>query len=282
METLSQFKKRLHSILDAIGPEILKHNEDEFWMIRSPYEYAEYYAAEKRLINTSVALPLARGLHNGVYRKSTLILNGKTYRVPYLIHPLMVARMLIDIQVPLSPEDEDILLAAALLHDVIEDIPFPNHGLELIEQYHLDPRVYETVKKVSKRKDFTEEEEIDFFDNIARDKIAALVKLSDRGHNVEDMYNMSAWKIHEYVGETRKFFLPMCFYARRNYPDIEPMVEILQDKIISLTQMAEALVDRYAAQEQALHRELQELVEENRLLRETWKRLWQEEGDSDD
>lgn len=276
METIKQFRKQVQDILDGIGPEILSYDESEFWMIQGPYEYIEFYVAEKGLLNTSIALPLARGLHNGTHRKSSIKKDGVSYRLPYLIHPLLVCRMLVDMQIPISKEEEDILLAAALCHDMIEDIPFEHHGEELMTLYHLDRRVYETVKYVSKRRDFTEEEEKEFFHQIETHFLALFVKLSDRGNNVEDLYNMSTWKVHEYVEETRKYFFPMCNYAKTHYPDLLASFEILEDKIANLTRVAEILVDRYNQLEKELNQQLEELMEENARLRAEWKQLWEE------
>lgn len=274
MNSQKQFRKMVNAVLDEIGPEILSHDESEFWMLQSPYEYIEYYAIENQLKNTAIALPLARGIHSGSHRKSSIMKEGISYRLPYVIHCLLVCRMLADLQISLEKEEEDIILAAALCHDMIEDVPFPDHGKELITRFHLDPRVYETVKQVSKRRDFTPEEEREFFHGIEQNKYALLVKLSDRGNNVEDLYNMSVWKVHEYVGETRNFFLPMCNYGMKHYPDVAPKIEILQDKIVGLTQVAEIMVDRYEEREQKLRKQLEELREENKKLREEFMQLW--------
>ncbi|MDO4961803.1 MAG: HD domain-containing protein [Eubacteriales bacterium] len=276
MESYLEFEEKLNRRLEEIGEDTLHFEESEFWMIQSDYEFIEYYAAKNRLINTATALPLARGLHNGDHRKSTLIRNDITYRLPYVIHPLQVARILIELNIPLSHHEQDVLYAAALCHDMIEDIPFLNHGKELMVQYHLDPEVYEVVKLVTKRKDFTEDEEREHFRHIMENRLALLVKLSDRSNNVEDLYNRSLWKVHEYVGETRRFFLPMADYADEHYPDIASAVAILRDKIHSLTDAAEFLVDRYDRQEKELKYRLDDLRRENDALRAKWKAMWTE------
>ena len=276
MEDRSTFFERLRRILEAIGPEALAYDESEFWMVSAPYEYIEFYAVQNRLLNTAVALHLARGLHNGVHRKSSVVKDGQSYRLPYLIHPLLVCRMLLDMHIRLPKEEEDILLAAALCHDMIEDCHFEDGGRELYTAYGLDPRVYETVKKVSKRKDFTEEEEKAHFKAIQEDPLALLVKLSDRGNNVEDLYNMSVWKVHEYVGETENFIIPMCDYAKEAYPNLLISFEILLDKILCLTQAASILVDRYDALEKELEAQVDALRQENEALRKEWKKLWKD------
>lgn len=272
------FQKRIRSILSEIGPETFVYDDREYWMIQQPYEYIEFYAAEQCLVNTSIALPLARGIHNGSHRKSTITRDGNSYKLPYVIHCLLVCRMLIDLHLPLSHEEEDWVLASALCHDMVEDIPFPHHGKELYELYHLDKRVYETVKKVSKRKDFTLEEEQAHFRGIQEDKLALLVKLADRGNNVEDLYNMSVWKIHEYIGETRKYFIPMSHYGIEHYPDVVNAIHILLDKMELLTSVAEIMVDRFEEKRMQLTEQIKHLRVENDALRAEWKALWEGEA----
>lgn len=55
------------------------------------------------------AIEFAARAHTGQYRKGT--------RIPYIVHPLAVARILIEIEAP-----DDVILAS-VLHDVVEDTP---------------------------------------------------------------------------------------------------------------------------------------------------------------
>lgn len=269
-----QFQKELEQRLASIDAPYLNYDESEFWMIRSIYEYIDFYAKEHQLMNTALALPLSRGIHNGSHRKSTILRNGERYRQPYVIHCLVVCRNLVDLNLPLSNEELDVVLASALCHDMIEDIPFPKKGEELMELFGLDPRVYEIVKLLSKRKDFTEEEEKAHFHGIESNRLALLIKLSDRSHNVEDLYNMSHWKVHEYIGETEKYFLPMCDYGFLHYPELVAVLDVLRNKILSLTQVSEILVDRLALREKELLDEVVVLKKENEELRKELEAIW--------
>lgn len=275
MKEKIEFLNQVREVISDIDPEVFAYDKSEFWMIRWPYEYVEFYALNNKLMNTAIALPLARGLHDGTHRKSGIMKDGTFHRLPYVIHCLLVCRMLVDLKVPLSHDEEDILLASALCHDMIEDLNFEDGGRELYTKYHLDPRVYETVKLVSKRRDFTTEEEKAHFRAIAENKLALLVKLSDRSHNVEDLYNRSAWKVHEYIDETRNYFLPMFDYAFEHYFELTPIIAILKDKIVSLTEASEILVDRCESREQELLKQLDALREENQRLRRIYNALWE-------
>lgn len=53
------------------------------------------------------AVEFAARAHSGQYRKGT--------RVPYVLHPMRVARILIDVDAP------PVVVAAAILHDTVED-----------------------------------------------------------------------------------------------------------------------------------------------------------------
>ena len=134
MKSRIAFRNKVDAYLKTLDERTLSYNKDEYWMIFSVYEFLEYYSFENRLWNTCIALPLARGLHDGTYRRSSITKNGSTYRLPYVIHCLYVCRMLADLNIPISLEEKDILLASALCHDMIEDLPFPKHGLEIVEE----------------------------------------------------------------------------------------------------------------------------------------------------
>lgn len=273
METLAEFRQRVTDSLARISSEYLSYNEEEYWMIRSPYEFIEHYAEKHRLFNTAIALPLARGLHNGSYRKTPMIRGGVGHRPPYVIHCLTVTKMLADMWLPISKEEEDLLLAASLLHDSLEDVAFPEDGREFMTQFSLDPKVYETVKTVTKRKDFTLEEEQAFFRHINENRDALLIKLSDRGHNVTDLYSMSQAKIREYITETRTYFMPMCEYAREHYPELEPVIEIMQDQLVCLTKTVEMTAEIHEERQAQMNKDLKALTRENERLRAKWDKM---------
>jgi len=102
-----------------------------------------------------------------------------------------------------------------------------------------------------------------------------LIKLADRSNNVEDLYNMSVAKVHEYVAETRRLVLPICAYAYQYHPELVPSCALLKDKINCLIETAEAMVDRFDGQEQELRKTVRNLRAENERLRGRMKELWE-------
>lgn len=226
---------------------IESYNTDEAFLYDKTYLFIKGYATGLELNQTLRALPLARKFHNGQYRKGDIVIDGKIYQLPYVLHVLKVCSTLISLHLPLTKEDLDILLASALLHDCLEDSSsfFPHGGSELTTKYKLNPEIYNIVKLLSKQPGASEEQLDIYFNNIKRNKFATLIKLADRSHNVEDLYNMKPDKLHKYVIETRTWIYPLATYGKTNYPELSNGFTILKSKIVSLTECTETIVELY-------------------------------------
>lgn len=222
-------------------------NVEEAFLYDKTYLFIKGYATALKLPQTLRALPLVRKFHNGQYRKGEVIIDGQSYKLPYVLHVLKVCSTLISLRLPIRTDELDNLLAAALLHDSIEDCEqyFPKGGSELVSEYHFSQKVYEAVKLVSKRSGATEEELNDYFNQIKRNRLAILIKLADRSHNVEDLYVMKPEKLHKYVQETRNWIYPLTTYGKANYPELSDGFTILKAKIVSLTECTETIINIY-------------------------------------
>lgn len=222
-------------------------NIDEKFLYNDTYLFIKGYATAMQLTQTLKALPLARKFHNGQYRKGTIEIDGQAYRLPYVLHVLKVCSTLISLQLPLSHDELDILLASALLHDSIEDANefLSANGDELVSKYRMHQKVHDCVRLVSKHSGCTEDELDSYFEAIKHNKLAILIKLADRSHNVEDLYNMKIEKLHKYVKETRTWIYPLATYGKANYPELSNGFTILKAKIVSLTECTETIVDMY-------------------------------------
>lgn len=230
-----------------IKPIVESFNIEEECLYNKPYLFIKGYATAKNMKYTLKALPLARKLHNGQYRKGTVIINDKECRLPYFLHCLKVCSTLLSINLPLSDEELDILSASAILHDTLEDasVFFPKGGKELVDDYGFPNEIFTIIKLLSKHSGADEYELNQYFNNIKRNKFALLIKLADRSHNVEDLYNMKTIKLHKYVKETRDYIYPLCTYAKANYPELSGGITILKAKILSLTELTETIVEQY-------------------------------------
>lgn len=239
-------------------------NVQEAWLYDKTYLFIKGYATAMKLNMTLRALPLARKFHNGQYRKGEVIINGKAYQLPYVLHVLKVCSTLISLRMQLHTDELDTLLASALLHDSIEDAEqyFPKGGIELVDEYHFTNEVYEIVKLLSKKSGYNEEQLNDYFNQIKRNKFATLIKLADRSHNVEDLYNMKPEKLHKYVKETRMWIYPLTTYGKAHYPELSDGFTILKAKIVSLTECTETLVEIYETEIKKKDEEIKALKEQ--------------------
>ena len=228
--------------------EIENYNVDEEFLYNKPYLFIKGYATGRQMPYTLKALPFVRQMHDGNHRKGVVDIKGQKYQLPYVLHVLKVADTLISLSLPLSDREMDTLIACALLHDVLEEKPDifqKEKGHELVTKYGFSEEIYNIVKLLSKHSGATEEELRNYFNQLKRNKYALLIKMSDRSHNVEDLYNMKLNKLHKYVHETRNYIYPLSSYAKANYPELSNGVTILKSKIVSLTELTETLVNMY-------------------------------------
>lgn len=166
------------------------------------------------LEQTLAALPLARQCHQGQYRRGG--------DIPYITHPLATACHALSLGLK-----EDDLIAALLLHDVIEDA-----GMTAAE-LPVSPAAAEAVQLVSKAPGYIE---ADYYAAIAKNPLACLVKLFDRCHNIACMAaGFPRQRMAEYIDETKYFILPLFAAAEEMRPDLS--LPLWQLRYQLLTQM---------------------------------------------
>lgn len=245
------------------------YNTDESFLYDKTYLFIKGYATALNLNYTLRALPLARKFHNGQYRKGDVIVNGISYKLPYVLHVLKVCSTIISLHLPLEERDLDILLASALLHDSLEDCKdyFPTGDTDLMTIYGFPKEIYQIVTLVSKRSGATEEELDEYFNKIKKNRLALVIKLADRSHNVEDLYVMKLEKLHKYVLETKNYLYPLASYGKANYPEFSNGLTILKNKIRSLTECTETICNMYEAEIKAKDDEIAKLKAEIKKLK---------------
>ncbi|MBP5225198.1 MAG: helix-turn-helix domain-containing protein [Lachnospiraceae bacterium] len=175
-------------------PEAEKHvkayNEDK--MFSRVKGFAEAMGFEQ----TMKALPFMRKAEFGRTRK------GEQKDVPYIYHPLTMACE----AMALKLYDDDIL-AAALLHDVVEDCGVELHELPVNEETREIIRLLTKPKTPDADKRKANER---YFGAIAENPKAALVKCLDRLNNLSNMaLGFTRDRMAEYVDETEEFVLPL-------------------------------------------------------------------------
>lgn len=154
-----------------------------------------YSAADMEL--TGNAFELARQAHSLQRRKS-----GE----PYILHPLAVA-YIIGVDLCLDAT----MVAAALLHDVVEDTPYTIDDI----RSHFGNDVARLVNVVTKRpkQNYDESKQVDNFrqilESVHSDVRALLIKLADRLHNMRTLEAQRPDKQLKIAGETDYFYAPL-------------------------------------------------------------------------
>ena len=161
------------------------------------YTYIKTYASVKKLYQTSKVLPYARELHKGQIRK------GKD-KVPYIYHPLLIACHALALGL-----DDDNLISTALLHDVCEDCGIACGELPVNKE--TQTAVFLLTK--------TDDDEEQYYEQISQNAIATMVKLLDRCNNISSMAAcFSKEKMVEYIKESEKWYYPLMYKAKYEYP----------------------------------------------------------------
>ena len=195
------------------------------------FNFLKGYAVAGKMKNTLIALSVATQLHQYQKRKS-----GE----PYIIHPLQVASSLLNHGI-----DDDITIAAALLHDVIEDCNIENPYEYLGEKYHLDKDVITIVLLLTKDKDYKQSDPKleKYYSKIKENKKALIIKISDRANNLSTVDAFTKEKMIRYVQETKDEIFPLCKYGKDYYPEYSNSITKFKYQMVSICESIESLYD---------------------------------------
>jgi len=196
------------------------------------YTRVKTIAQIEKLESTLSALQFMREKHQGQFRKGS---RYATESVEYINHPLMMA-----CHAHAMGIKDDAILAAILLHDVIEDTKTN------LEDLPVSDEVKEIVELVTFRKlpDMTKEEsKTIYYENIKLNKKACIVKIIDRCNNVSTMAgSFSREKLIEYIDETEKYVMPVIKTVKDKYPEFSNIAFIVKYQIISLIESIKYLI----------------------------------------
>ena len=173
-------------------------NTSEIVTIEDFFEQAKGYLNDKQIDFVRSAYILAADAHKEQRRKS-----GE----PYIIHPIGVASILAGLQM------DEYTLAAAFLHDVVEDTEYTFDDIRNIFGTVV-ANLVDGVTKLGKiayisKEDRQIENYRKMFLAMARDIRVVLIKLADRLHNMRTMKFMPAHKQQSISRETLEIYAPL-------------------------------------------------------------------------
>ena len=153
---------------------------------------------DHNLINR--AFFLAKEAHQGVRRRS-----GE----PYLLHPIAVAKIVIE-EIGLGVKS----VVAALLHDVVEDTEYTVEDIERIFGQKIASMV-DGLTKMSGVFNADTSEQAEYFRKVlltlSHDVRVILIKIADRLHNMRTLDYMPKDKQIKITGETIHLFAPLAY-----------------------------------------------------------------------
>ena len=186
------------------------------------------------LRETSSALRFMKKQHEGQFRKPSLFSDVK---VPYIVHPLMMACHAHALGIR-----EDKILATILLHDVCEDcdvtpedLPFSEEIREAVRLLSFQVQPGESRVDAKKR----------YYAEIAENRIARIVKILDRCNNISTMASsFTQKKLVSYVNETETYVMPMLEEAKYAIPEYADAFYLLKYHMRSVLESIKAMASR--------------------------------------
>ncbi len=176
----------------------------EPWEIALEKEYAPWMATLGETMGEEQAQLLQNALHYAMIAHQ-----GQTRKTgePYISHPCAVAKILLDFGMDAES------MAAALLHDVVEDTPATKEEMQVI----FGPSIAELVDGVTKLSKLDFESKMDrqaeslrkMLLAMSRDVRVILVKLADRLHNMRTLHAMPEDRQKAIAKETLEIYAPI-------------------------------------------------------------------------
>ncbi|MBR1440029.1 MAG: helix-turn-helix domain-containing protein [Lachnospiraceae bacterium] len=188
--------------------------------------YVKATAKTLKLTNTLSAVDYAVEAHQGQHRKNT--------DVPYIYHPLNLACHALSMNIT-----EDEVLAACLLHDVIEDCGKKKNDLPVNEETKELVRLLTHEKTTDTNRD---EIMTAYFNAIAKNPKASLIKCLDRCNNLTTMsWGLKLDRIYRMIHETEKYF-PALLNVLKKTPEYNNAAWLLRYQMESMLDIYKRLV----------------------------------------
>ncbi len=179
-----------------------------------------------KMRNTLKAVDFAVEAHEGQKRKKSVI--------PYIYHPLNLSCHALSMGIA-----EDEIIAACMLHDVVEDCG------KTVDELPVNDETKELVRLLTheKTKDENRDEVMEkYYEDIAKNPKASLIKCIDRCNNLTTMsWGLSRERIYRMITETEKYF-PRLLKVVKAEPEYSNASWLLQYQMESMLDIYKRLM----------------------------------------
>ena len=138
----------------------------------------------------------------------------------------------------------DILCAAAILHDSIEDSANNLAKDTFVKEYGLYEKVFEYVSILTKPKNYkeTDPKQEHYFNGIKSTADTTILKLADRVDNMSTIDVFTKERMKKYVNETKELIYPLCKFGKSHYPQLSNAITIIKYRIVSICEAIDTLL----------------------------------------
>ena len=223
---------KLAELLDVSVSAIVEEKRNPFKTKKSIYNwehmktYVKTTARNFKLRDTLKAIDFAVEAHEGQKRKKSFI--------PYIYHPLNLSCHALSMGFI-----DDEIIAACMLHDVVEDCGKTVEELPVCENTKEIIRLLSHEKTTSEKRDEIMQA---YYCAILKNPKATLVKCIDRCNNLTTMsWGLSRDKIYRMITETEQYF-PKLLKAIKSEPEYSNASWLLQYQIESMLDIYKRLM----------------------------------------
>ena len=182
-------------------------------------------AKSRDMKDTLSALDFAEKAHSGQKRKKS--------EIPYIYHPLNLACHCLALGIY-----DDAVVAACLLHDVVEDCGKTTDELPVGAEAKQLVSLLTHEKDDSRRKQILE----DYYSEMAKNPKSALIKCIDRCNNLTTMsWGLTRDRIYRYIDETEQYIYPL-LQIIKNVPEYNDAAWLLRYQIGSMLDIYKRLL----------------------------------------
>lgn len=221
--------------------------------INSLFERDYAYAVSHNYQSTCAALEYMKKSHMDV--KVTVPMVQE-----YLIHALSLVWLLIELPLPITEDEMDLILSASVLH-ILDEI-YGEYDMESLSDVIDVPKTtFEFINKI--------EQSNHNYDMIVQDRLLLIVKMAERSNVIEHLCDMTIEEAKEFILDAKRYWFAMCIEGKVRFQEFDAALTGILEKMRGLIQVMDILFQRFDSEEEELYEDILALKEENARIRIT-------------